>query len=205
MPDDDGFRPPFPSYDVLSKWSTPSWNDQTRQVVAKRIGAVPPRRFFSDHEWCTVAAIADRIVPQPERGDAAIPIVPFIDERLHENRGKGYRYEDMPSDRDAWRLGIAAIDDESRTRFAKRFRDATAQQQDAILKAVQSGDVVSPLWRELPPKRFFANVLLDDIVGTYYAHPAAWSEIGFGGPASPRGYVRIGLDQRDPWEAEEER
>ena len=31
----------------------------------------------------------------------------------------------------------------------------------------------------------------------------AWSEIGFGGPANPRGYVRMDFDQRDPWEAAE--
>ncbi|MGH6677602.1 MAG: gluconate 2-dehydrogenase subunit 3 family protein, partial [Bradyrhizobium sp.] len=36
-----------------------------------------------------------------------------------------------------------------------------------------------------------------------YAHPAAWSEIGFGGPASPRGYVRLGANRRDEWEAAE--
>jgi hypothetical protein len=44
-------------------------------------------------------------------------------------------------------------------------------------------------------------VLLHEAVSVYYAHPAAWSEIGFGGPASPRGYVRIEADRRDSWEA----
>ncbi|MFP5247069.1 MAG: gluconate 2-dehydrogenase subunit 3 family protein, partial [Thermoanaerobaculia bacterium] len=62
-------------------------------------------------------------------------------------------------------------------------------------------DVASTRWNDLPPKRFFTEILLDAIVGEYYAHPHAWSEIGFGGPASPRGYVRLGLNQRDPWEA----
>ena len=33
--------------------------------------------------------------------------------------------------------------------------------------------------------------------------PDVWNEIGFGGPASPRGYVRMGFDKRDPWEAAE--
>ena len=42
-----------------------------------------------------------------------------------------------------------------------------------------------------------------DIVRAYYAHPTAWSEIGWGGPASPRGYVRMDFDERDPWEAAE--
>jgi hypothetical protein len=40
-------------------------------------------------------------------------------------------------------------------------------------------------------------------VTCYYGHPTAWSEIGFGGPASPRGYVRMDFDRRDPWEAAE--
>jgi hypothetical protein len=45
--------------------------------------------------------------------------------------------------------------------------------------------------------------LLSDIVRAYYGHPTAWNEIGFGGPASPRGYVRMGFNRRDPWEAVE--
>jgi hypothetical protein len=42
-----------------------------------------------------------------------------------------------------------------------------------------------------------------DVLHAYYSHPTAWNEIGFGGPASPRGYVRMGYDRRDPWEAVE--
>jgi hypothetical protein len=49
---------------------------------------------------------------------------------------------------------------------------------------------------------FFSELLLKDVIEVYYSHPAAWSEIGFGGPASPRGYARLGFDQHDPWEAE---
>ena len=48
-------------------------------------------------------------------------------------------------------------------------------------------------------------MLLKTVVGFYYAHPKAWNEIGFGGPASPRGYVRLGFSERDPWEAKEVR
>jgi hypothetical protein len=57
----------------------------------------------------------------------------------------------------------------------------------------------------MPPRAFFRKRLLHDVVGAYYAHPAAWNEIGFGGPASPRGYVRTVYDRRDPWEAVEAR
>ena len=47
--------------------------------------------------------------------------------------------------------------------------------------------------------------LLKTVAALYYAHPTAWSEIGFGGPASPRGYVRLGFNETDPWEGEEGR
>jgi hypothetical protein len=37
----------------------------------------------------------------------------------------------------------------------------------------------------------------------FYAHPWAWNEIGFGGPAYPRGYKNIGVGSREPWEHKE--
>lgn len=190
---------PFGAYDVLDKIESPSWNEQTRRVVSKRLTEIPPRRFFDDREWAVLEAIAARIVPQPDRLPP-VPIVPFIDQRLHEKQGKGYRYADMPPAPDAWRIGLAAIDDEGHG-FVELDDDA----KDDVLRRVQRGKVVSAKWAGLPPQRFFNVCLLDEIVGEYYAHPAAWSEIGFGGPASPRGYVRLGFDQRDPWEAEEQR
>lgn len=39
---------------------------------------------------------------------------------------------------------------------------------------------------------------------TRYPHPRVWSEIGYAGPAYPRGYVRTQLGQLDPWEAKAE-
>jgi hypothetical protein len=52
----------------------------------------------------------------------------------------------------------------------------------------------------MPPAVFFRRRLLPDIVHAYWSHPTAWSEMGWGGPASPRGYVRMDYDRRDPWE-----
>ena len=63
----------------------------------------------------------------------------------------------------------------------------------------------APTGRSCDPKRFFRSVLLKQAVKIYYAHPFAWNEMGFGGPAAPRGYLRLGPDMRDPWEAREAR
>ena len=199
------FHNRFPTYDVLQKWNTPSWNEQTRAVIKQRLDRVPDRRFFTETEWEILAAVCDRLIPQPDRPDNPVPIVPFIDEQLYENIGNGFRYQGMPPQSDAWRQGIKAIDGEAQARWGAGFRDLSDVQKDAVLRAIQHGDTANPaLWEGLPPKRFFKSALLREAVSIYYAHPAAWSEIGFGGPAAPRGYVRLASDRRDPWEAIEE-
>jgi len=52
----------------------------------------------------------------------------------------------------------------------------------------------------LAPADFFKQ-LLHDTVSAYYSHPLVWSDIGYGGPAYPRGYVRVEKGLTDPWEA----
>lgn len=196
------FRTPYESYDVLQKRDSPSWDEITRKVVGKRLDEVPERQFLERDEWETLTAVCARLVPQPDR-ERPVPIVPWIDEKLHNNEGDGYRYENMPPLRQAWRLGISAIEWEAHRRHRLGFTELDPEQQDEILRAIQNEEVQGDLGEELPPRRFFTHMLLKTVVGIYYAHPAAWSEIGWGGPASPRGYVRRGLDEHDPWEAVE--
>lgn len=199
----DEFSTPYPSYDVLDKRDTPSWNEQTREVVSRRLREVPERRFLTLAEWESLEAVCARLIPQPDRERAPVPIVPFIDAQLHGGHESGYQYDDMPDLRSAWRLGIGGIEKEGRHRHHSKFADLDEVKQKSILHAIQMGAVSGEPWDALPPQRFFSQILLKSVIGIYYAHPDAWSEIGFGGPASPRGYVRLGPGQRDPWEARE--
>jgi hypothetical protein len=154
----DRLRTRFPGYDVLAKWDSPSWNEITREVVRRRLQEVPERRFLTLEEWSTLEAVCDRIIPQPDRPFDAVPIVPWIDRKLDRNEGEGYRYEDMPPLRDAWRVGIAGIGKESHRRFDNRFPDLSAAQQDAILRAIQEGAADGDPWEELPSRRFFQTL-----------------------------------------------
>jgi hypothetical protein len=110
------FRTAYADYDVLAKWWTPSWDEQTRQVIQARLTKIPPRRFFTEHEWETLEAVAARLIPQPERTEP-IPIAPWIDEKLDRNWGDGFRYADMPPMRAAWHLGLRGFDEESQRRY----------------------------------------------------------------------------------------
>jgi hypothetical protein len=192
-------KTPYPTYDVLAKWDSPSFDTVTRGVIRRRLEAVPERRFFTAGEFRMLEAVAARLTAQDE-GVRPFPVAPWIDADLFEGRGAGFRHEDLPPDRDVWRVGLAGIDAEARRRHGHVFADLPPDNQDAILRDVQGGEVAAESFGGLPSPRVF-TAMLSAVVGVYYAHPAAWSEMGFGGPASPRGYVRMGLDERDPWEA----
>lgn len=194
----------YPHYDVLGKWDTPSFDDKTRGVLTERLHVIPERRFFTQHEWTLLEAIVARVMPQPERAQP-IPIVPWIDDMLSSNRGEGFRNDNMPPMRDAWRAGLAAIDLESHRRHGCGFAGLDATACDALLRAIERNQVDAAIWTTVPARGFFIDILVKTAAGIYYSHPAAWSEIGFGGPASPRGYVRLGFDERDAWEAKEAR
>jgi hypothetical protein len=192
----------YPGYDVLAKRQTPSWNEQTRRVIDRRLAVPRTPRFFSEHEFETVEAIAALIVPQPAHRPP-VPVAALIDTKLLDDIQEGFRAEDMPRQRAAWRRGVQALDAEARAAHALIFRALTAEQQIDLLLQMKEASLKHPAWDGMSPAHFFKQRLLHDIVVGYWSHPTAWNEIGWGGPASPRGYVRMGYDERDPWEAAE--
>jgi len=192
----------FPDYDVLRKRETPSWNDKTREVIARRLAIGLEPKFFTRDELETVEALAARIVPQPS-SRPAIPVAALVDEKLHQRKQDGYRQAGMPHEEEAWRRGLKALDSEAQHAFGARFRHLSETNQDLLLARMQKGELAAKDWGGMPPEVFFKTRLARDLVFAYYSHPTAWSEIGWGGPASPRGYVRMDFNERDPWEAAE--
>ena len=195
----------YPGYDVLSKRHTPSWNEQTRRAINRRLAVPDGPRFFTAAEWQTLEALCGRIMPQP-RDRPPVPLSAYVDEKLRIGREDGYRLASMPRQGEAWKRGLAALDEEAKAAHGgRRFHQISPAEQAALLHLAQRGELSGPAWRGMPSKSFFQNRVVHDILNAYYAHPTAWNEIGWGGPAGPRGYIRMGFDRRDPWEAAEAR
>ena len=192
----------FPAYDVLSKRLGPSWNEKTREVVTRRLAIGAEPRFFTADEFETLLAAAARITPQPSHRPP-IPVAALVDDKLHRGCADGYRAGGLPREREAWRRGLKALDAEAIDAYGARFHELPGADQDVLLARMQKGELKGRAWDGMPCDTFFDMRLAHDIVLAYYAHPTAWSEIGWGGPASPRGYVRMDFDERDPWEAAE--
>lgn len=195
----------YPGYSSLSQRGY--WDAATRAEVENRVYNVPQIRFFSDEELPIITAVCGRIIPQDDRlPEWRIPVVNYIDARLFENRISGYRYEDMPPDREAHRLGLRAIEETAREIHRRAFVHLDALKQDLILKSIHDGEkrAAPGVWARMSIDRYW-QLLVGDCVAAYYAHPWAWDEIGFGGPAYPRAYMRLEGGMPEPWEVDEQR
>ena len=49
--------------------------------------------------------------------------MPWIDQRLFADRHDGYRFEDMPPDREAYQLGLRGIEEIARHLYGRGFCD----------------------------------------------------------------------------------
>jgi len=183
------------------------WDEATRSVVRARVEQVPPIRYFSAEEVRLMQAVCDRLLPQDDRDDAhKIPVVNYIDDRLYNRRIDGYRFEDMPEDHEAHRLGLQAIEAIAQHMFHSSFIQLEPLEQDQVLQSIH--DCKPPaghdIWQKMSVMHYWL-LIMQDVLDAYYAHPYAWDEIGFGGPAYPRGYMRLEGGKPEPWEVHEQR
>ncbi len=197
----------YAGFSTLSQ--SPFWDDATREVVTKRVETPPAmkQKHFSLEEWTFWTVVFAHVIPQTDRtADRQIPIVAALDHRLFMNQTVGYRFEDMPQDRVAYKLAMDAINHEAQQRYGGEFLVLSHLQQDTTLNAIHDGkpDAAKEIWKQMSVHRFW-QLLMQDAIEAYYAHPWAWDEIGFGGPAYPRAYTRLERGEPEPWEVEEQR
>ena len=194
----------YPDYDVLEQAG--HWDRGHPQDGARSVHAVPEIRFFTTREAATLGQLCDLLTAQDS--EPRIPVINFIDEKYFKGELDGYQYDDLPDDRDVWRLVAQGLDDEASERAgAQSFAAADASAQSAIVADFAEGKLADGIWAQLNLKRAF-SLIMRVTVACFYSHPWAWNEIGFGGPAYPRGYSRFGSPQlqnaeRETWEGRE--
>jgi hypothetical protein len=185
----------YPDYDVLAEID--HWDEATRRVVLDRVENVPEIRFFTSEEERTLGLFCDLVLAQDK--EPRIPVLNMVDAKLFEGQLDGFRYADMPDDRETWRRAATGLDAAARQHGSANFVSAPWSVQCNVIQAMSEGSLHGEVWDELPPKKAW-SVLTRAILSAFYSHPWAWNEIGFGGPAYPRGYARFGVGQREEWE-----
>jgi hypothetical protein len=187
----------YPHYDVLTQAS--HWDEVTRRVVLDRVENVPPIRFFGEDEAQTLEAFCDIVTAQD--AEPRIAVLSYIDEKLEGGVGDGWQHADLPADGEVWRIVARGLDEAAGGRFAA----ASEQERVDVVHRFSKAELSDGAWGELNVSRAW-GVVMRYVAQAFYSHPWAWNEIGFGGPAYPRGYAAFGsphLGEREPWEGEE--
>jgi hypothetical protein len=193
----------YPDYDVLEQ--ADHWDEVTRKLVLDRVHNVPEIRFFETAELETLTVFADLFLAQDS--EPRIPVMAYVDEKLHKGEFDGYQYFDMPDDRETWRTVARGLDEEARRRGAERFPVLGMEDQLDVVHCFANAKLHGGAWDTLNVARAW-SVVTRDMLQQFYAHPWAWNEIGFGGPAYPRGYSRFGSPhlqsaEREAWEGKQ--
>ena len=178
----------FPDYDVLA--SNENWDEATRAVVMARLHLPSDLSFFSADEIPTLRAFCDVVLAQD--AEPRVPVVELIDEKLAAGRLDGYQYEDMPDDRETWRVVLAGL---AHTAAAwhglPSLADCAGEDRKGIVDALGAGRLAGGPWESVNVSRAW-SVCTRMMLEAFYSHPWAWNEIGYGGPAYPQGYMRLG-------------
>ena len=189
----------YPDYDVFD--ARPTWDAATARVVEARMAhrAGDPLTFFTEAEAPTLRAFCDVCVAQDD--DPRVPVAEMVDEKLAAGRLDGYQYADMPDDRETWRIVLAGLDEVASSRHgAASFPTLSLDDQERLVGELSRGEVEGGSWEKVNVMRAW-SVCMRMVLAAFYSHPWAWNEIGFGGPAYPRGFMRLGpTSTREPFE-----
>jgi hypothetical protein len=182
----------FPGFDVLDQEG--HWDPVTASLVTARSGPPPAPQFFTATEQACARALLDQLTGQCDQ-PLGIPLMEMLDARLSAGETDGWRYADLPEDGQAWRDTLGYLDQDAQEKHAASFAGLPRPGQAALVQAVQD----SKEWHGLNAARVW-SLWTRYACTAFYSHPSAWSEMGFPGPAYPRGYKNPGVGKREPFE-----
>jgi len=151
--------------------------------------------FFNMKEAETVKAVVSRLIP----GSAQDPGAAEAKAHIYIDHALAGTYASQQTN---YRRGLGFMDAYSQSRFAKRFAELTAEQQDTILADMQSSAATG--FYAPAAAQFFATLFQHTREGTFCdpihggnQNLAGWKMVGF--PGAQEGYadrdMAIGFDQ----------
>jgi len=187
----------YPDYDVLALQD--EWDEHTRDIVLQSLNPPSAMTILNDWEQQMIAAIAQHLI-YDNRKEIIAWIVAHIDSELAQPVGESQRKPGTPPQKQLVLEGIQALEHWAHHHSGQSFLESDAAKQCAILSSLQLGQLPTFDQWNAPLQKDLFTKLAGMVISAYYSHPTVWSEIGYGGPAYPRGYVRIELGLVDPWE-----
>jgi len=173
------------------------WDAATSGVVLARLTLPNALSFFTTDEAGIAQPMLDLLLGQD--GEPRVPVLALIDQRLSVGETDGWHYDDLPEDGQAWRVTLAHLNEDAQAHSGTSYTELSRRSQGLLLQDVQDLAAAGDPWHRLPAKHVW-SLWMRYATTAFYSHPWAWNEIGFGGPAYPRGYLNPGVNARETWE-----
>jgi hypothetical protein len=102
----------------------------------------------------------------------------------------------MPPDQEAYRRGLAGVDETAAALFGAGFLQLSAAQQEAVIQSMADGQPPGAGWADLSAGYWFEELLVETSE-IYFAHPLAQQAMGYVGMADAQGWAAIGLNEEE--------
>jgi pimeloyl-ACP methyl ester carboxylesterase len=177
---------------------------QTRDVLLERMPeqAPPAPITLTPDELRTLRALAACVVP-----GVPFDLASRIDRALSQSRHDGWRFDALPDDLTAWKLGLASLDAAALRDHGVPFIALDTARQTVLLQRAQSGDLGSG-WLarvglgdrthtlDAAQMRDWFEDVRSELAKLYIADPRTMERIGFTGFADEAGFTHITLDEQ---------
>ncbi|OMC29587.1 hypothetical protein A5740_17715 [Mycobacterium sp. GA-1841] len=190
----------FDGFDVLAR--ADDWDQVTAGAVLSRLALPASLAFFTPAEVGVAKPMLDLLLAQD--GEPRVPVLAMIDARLATDETDGWHYDDMPEDRQAWRDSLAGLDTDARKRYQLGFAELDDHSQARLLQDVQDLAHRGESWHGTSAGHVW-SLWTRFACTAFYSHPWTWNEMGFPGPAYPRGYLNPGINARERFEVGDHR
>lgn len=190
-------RSHYPDFGVMDQKE--HWDPHTREIVEKRFQTDTPKTL-TQLEAATLYQLCSVLLHEA-RDHVLHYVVHHFDMKLSSDIGESQRKKGVPKEPVLIREGLRALDRYCTVDYGALFAGLEDGIQHMIVDRLMRDEI--PLEADgirIPAKDLFSKILTE-AVSAYYSHPNIWSEIGYAGPAYPRGYVRSEMGLTDPWEA----
>jgi hypothetical protein len=188
------------NFDVMNQKR--HWDSHTRGIVEKRLETDTFYEFHTlNREEAVTLFELCVILLDDRRGHILAYVVHHFDRKLTSDIGEAQRKKGVPKESSLIRDGVYLLDEVCVSLYDHKFDLLEDEKKKKVVNDLMQGNVLLQAGEKSVPAKDFMKKILSETVAAYYSHPDVWSEIGYAGPAYPRGYVRSQTGLTDPWEA----
>lgn len=190
----------YPDFNVMDEEN--HWDPHTRQIVRKRTDTQSffPLQYLTGQEANTLFQLCAILLD-----DDRIPIISFVvhhfDSTLAAKLGESQRKTGVPKQSDLIRSGLDLLNKACAQIYGSTFDILKEESKKEVVGNLMQGNFTLQFKQITIPVKDFIQKISSETTAAYFSHPEIWSEIGYAGPAYPRGYVRTEFGLTDPWEA----